>query len=284
MFIKCWGTRGSIPVSGKPYIKYGGDTTCLEVRSKNNDLIIVDAGTGIRKLGIELIQSETKCCNFIFTHTHWDHLMGFPFFKPLYMDNVEINFLQEPHKAGFIKKALSSLMKAPYFPLTYSDIKAKITYIEKTSETSGSHTFKIGPITITPIALSHPNGAFGYKFVEDDKVFIFLTDNELNFIHAGGLTFDAYVEFCAGADILIHDAEYTPDEYRRYRGWGHSVYTDVIDLAVRAKVARLGLHHLNAERDDAQMDRIIDNCNRKIQMQNSNLECFVAGCETEIYL
>jgi phosphoribosyl 1,2-cyclic phosphodiesterase len=279
MFIKCWGTRGSIPVSGRRYVKYGGDTTCLEIRSKNSDVVVIDAGSGIRKLGNEFLRSCEKHCNFLFTHIHWDHILGFPFFRPLYVDDFKIAIYQGPYKGDFIRKALADVMKAPFFPLTYSDIKADITYVENTSE-----QFAIGSIDITPIALSHPNGAFGYKLIENDKTFIFMTDNELNYLHKDGLSFDDYVEFCSGADLLIHDAEYTPAEYEQYRGWGHSVYTDVVELALQAGVAKLGLHHINAERDDMAMDSILKDCRRIIQKKKSFLECFVAGCETEIYL
>ncbi len=279
MFIKCWGARGSIPVSGSHYHRYGGDTTCLQIRSSDNDDIVIDAGTGIRKLGNEFIQSGQKQCNFIFTHVHWDHVLGFPFFKPLYSDDFDVRIYQGPFSDGFLLESLSNVMKAPFFPLSYSDIKADIHYMDHTSE-----PFNIGSIAVTSIPLSHPNGAFGYKFVENDKTFVFLTDNELTYVHSGGLGVDDYIDFCAGADLLIHDAEYTPEEYQYYRGWGHSAYTDVLDLAIQAGVARLGLHHINAERDDAAMNRILDDCHRIIQEQNLNLECFAAGCDTEIDL
>lgn len=279
MYIKCWGTRGSIPVSGKNYVKYGGDTTCIEIRTQSDDIIIVDAGTGIRKLGKQFIHEERNGYNFIFTHAHWDHIIGFPFFKPLYLKNAELRIFRGPFGGSFLENMISRIMSPPNFPIPYSDIKANIVYEDGCPE-----TFEIGSVTIQSIPLSHPNGAFGYKFIEGDKTFVFLTDNELNFIHPGGLPFDAYTQFCAGADLLIHDAEYTPEEYQLYKGWGHSDYTDVLDLALQAGVAKLGLHHINAERSDEDMDQIVEICDRLIKEKNKKLECFAVGCETEISL
>ena len=119
-------------------------------------------------------------------------------------------------------------------------------------------TFRIGSATVVPIPISHPNTGKGYKFIEDGKTFVFITDNELGFVHPGGLPFEDYVEFCSGADLLIHDGEYTAAEYPRLTEWGHSSYTDALELAFQAGVKRLGLFHLNQERSDDQIDRIVD--------------------------
>jgi len=121
MYIKCWGSRGSIPVSGKEYLKYGGDTTCLEIRSESGDIIIVDAGTGIRRLGNLLIEEKRFGYNFIFTHAHWDHVMGFPFFKPLYFQHAELLMHRCPFHSKFVETILSKIMSPPSFPLKYSD-------------------------------------------------------------------------------------------------------------------------------------------------------------------
>ena len=269
MYIKCWGARGSIPVSGLDYIKYGGDTTCLEIRTKSDDIIIVDAGTGIRRLGNKLIEENRYKYNFIFTHAHWDHLMGFPFFKPLYFKKAEFKMLRCPFQSKFVETILSKVMAPPNFPVRYSDIKAKIVYLE-----ASSTEFEIGSVTATPIPISHPNNGIGYKFTEDGKSFVFLTDNELGFVHPGGLSYKAYLEFCTDADLLIHDAEYTPEEYESTIEWGHSVFTDALDLALEAEVKKLGLFHLNQERTDLQMDQIVETCRQTIAKKGRQLECF----------
>ena len=273
MLIKIWGSRGSIPVSGKEYIKYGGDTTCVEIRTQSGDIIIIDAGTGIRRLGNQLAEEKCFDFNFIFTHAHWDHIMGFPFFKPLYLKKSAIRLHSCPFHSNFVENILSTVMAPPNFPVKYADITAQLSYPE-----TCPLEFEIGSVNVVPVALSHPNGGSGYKFIEDGKTFVFLTDNELGFVHPGGLTFEDYLEFSSGADLLIHDAEYTPEEYKTYLDWGHSDYTDTLDLAQKAAVKKLGLFHLNQERTDKEMDRIVKDCRRRITANGSSLDCVgVAG-------
>jgi ribonuclease BN (tRNA processing enzyme) len=269
MEITCWGARGSIAVSGKSYLKYGGDTTSLEIRTKNDDIIAVDAGTGIRRFGNKLAGEKVNTVHFIFTHAHWDHLMGFPFFKPLYSERSRFQMHGCPFHSQFVESILSTILAPPNFPVKYGDVKAGMTY-----EKACPLEFNIGPMAITPIPISHPNGGSGYKFVEDGKTFVFLTDNELGYIHPGGRKFEDYVEFAAGADLLIHDSEYMPEEYRTYIEWGHSVYSDVLRLAQEAGVKKLGLFHINQERTDEQMDEMVSACRQYIADQGLNIECF----------
>jgi len=272
MYIKCWGARGSIPVSGKNFLKYGGDTTCLEIRAKSDHVIIVDAGTGIRRLGNQLMAEDHYRYSFIFTHAHWDHLMGFPFFKPLYCKKVELDMHRCPFHSKFVETILSKVMAPPNFPVKYSDLKAKISYAPGCPE-----TFQIGSISVTPIPLSHPNGGSGYKFSEDGKSFVFLTDNELGFVHPGGMPAEAYVEFAQGADLLFHDGEYTPGEYGTKIEWGHSTYTDALELALKARVKKLGLFHMNQERFDPEVDMMIRDCHLRISREGMDLECFAVA-------
>jgi len=272
MRIKCWGSRGSIPVCGAEYLKYGGDTTCMEIQAESGEIIIVDAGTGIRRLGNHLMKENSLKYHFIFTHAHWDHLIGFPFFKPLYSEDAELLMHRCPFQKTFVETMLSKVMTPPNFPIRYADVKAKIEY-----EQACPSQFDIGSVSIIPIPISHPNSGSGYKFIENDKQFIFLTDNELGYIHPKGLTFEAYRGFCDGADLLIHDAEYTPEEYRTTVEWGHSVYTDVLKLAVQAGVKQLGLFHINQERTDPQMDVLVADCNQRLREQGSPLTCFAVA-------
>ena len=279
MHITCWGSRGSIPVSGKEYIKYGGDTTCIEIRTASDDIIIVDAGTGIRRLGNQLVQEKRFTYHMIFTHAHWDHLIGFPALKPLFMDHTRLNVYRCPFPGTYMENMLATVMKPPNFPVLYADLRAEIRYID-----SCPNAFTIGSVTVESIPLSHPDGGCGYKFTENDRCFVFLTDNELFFDHPGCCSRDDYMEFCRGADLLFHDAEYTPSEYESKKGWGHSLYTDVLDLAMDAGVHNLGLFHINSERTDDQVDLIVDDCRRIIEEKQSSLHCFAAGCNTTISL
>ena len=268
MKIRIWGSRGSIPVSGKEYLKYGGDTTCLEIRTKSDDIIIIDAGTGIRRLGNQLAEEKRRDLSLIFTHAHWDHVMGFPFFKPLYYKRTRIQLHRCPYHSKFVETILSKLMAPPNFPIKYADITAQISYSDVRPL-----EFEIGSVRVVPVALSHPNGGSGYKFIEDGRCFVFLTDNELGHIHPGGLAFGEYLKFASGADLLIHDAEYTQQEYKTFVDWGHSVYTDALELAQKAGAKKLGLFHLNQERTDRQMDKIVKDCRDRIAAKDLNLEC-----------
>ena len=279
MIIRCWGARGSIPVSGSEYLKYGGDTTCIEISTKGGETIVVDAGSGIRKLGLKLFDAKKKTINMVFTHAHWDHLLGFPFFKPVYVRESTINLFGCPFAQASIRNLLSNTMTPPYFPVRLEDLAAEFVY-------HGACTapFDIGPVHVIPILLSHPNQGIGYKFIEDNKSFVFLTDNELTFKHPGGLEFREYADFSANADLLIHDAEYTRDEYRSTRGWGHSVYEDALALAMDAHVRHFGLFHHNQERTDSAVDEIVAKCTQRVEEQKQTLTCRAISAGTEIVL
>jgi phosphoribosyl 1,2-cyclic phosphodiesterase len=277
MIIRCWGARGSIPVSGKDYLRYGGNTTCLEIRNNRDDILLVDAGSGIREAGNAFLADGRRDFTLLLTHAHWDHIMGFPFFKPLYRHDATINIWGCPFAQDSIREMLARVMFAPYFPIKYDDIHANVTYAEICIE-----TYHLGDLTITPIALSHPNQGTGYKFSEAGKSFVFLTDNELGLQHEGGLSYDNYIEFCRGADLLIHDAEYLDEEYPKRRGWGHSTIEQATSLALDAGVKQLGLFHHNQERIDTEVDNLVALSRRIIRERKSSLECFAVHQAMEL--
>jgi len=279
MIIRCWGARGSIPVSGREYLKYGGDTTCIEIRTRDGKIIIVDAGSGIRRLGNRLLSENLHEYNMIFTHAHWDHLIGFPFFKPLHSKKTLIKMTGCPFAQASIKEMISRVMRPPNFPVKYSDIRADIDY-----QGAADTAFTIGTMTVESIPLSHPNYGTGYRFIEDGKVFVFLTDNELAYKHPGGLDYDDYCKFSAHADLLIHDAEYTEKDYKIKKEWGHTVYTDALRLAFDAKAKKLILFHHNQERTDSELDDLVTDCQEIIATEGSSLKCAAADQEMEIEL
>jgi phosphoribosyl 1,2-cyclic phosphodiesterase len=272
MIIRCWGSRGSITVSGKQYLRYGGNTTCLEIRTNDDKILIVDAGSGIREAGNALMAEGSHDLTLLLTHAHWDHIVGFPFFKPIYSKKTRLNIWGCPFAQHSIKEILSRMMMAPNFPVNFNAIHAKISYHDTCSE-----SFRVGSLLITPIALSHPNQGTGYKFEEDGKCFVFLTDNELGYKHKGGLGTRQYLKFSSGADLLFHDAEYKEEEYKKARGWGHSSYKDTLNLALNAGVKKLGLFHHNQERIDNDIDAIVKDCQKVIKKSGKKLECFAVG-------
>jgi len=279
MIIRCWGSRGSIPVSGKQYLHYGGNTTCLEIRTNDDRILIVDAGSGIREVGNSLIAAGRHDFTLLLTHAHWDHIMGFPFFKPIYSRKTNLKIWGCPFAQASIKEMLVRVMEAPNFPVNFDSIHANISY----QDTCVEH-YTLGSMIITPIALSHPNRGTGYKFEEDGKCFVFLTDNELGYKHEGGLDSQVYLEFSRDADLLFHDAEYKEEEYKKTRGWGHSFYKDALNLALDAGVKKLGLFHHNQERIDDEIDAIVNNCHEVINKSGKNMECFAVGQSMEFKL
>lgn len=269
MIIRCWGARGSIPVSGEKNLRYGGNTTCLEIRTNRDDILLVDAGSGIREAGNAFLTSSRHDFTLLLTHAHWDHIMGFPFFKPLYRQSTSIAIWGCASAQHSIRDMLARVMSAPYFPINYDDIHANVSY-----EETCDGIYQLGDMAITPIPLSHPNQGTGYKFSEAGRTFVFLTDNELGHQHEGGLTYPDYLEFSRGADLLIHDAEYRDAEYPKRRGWGHSTIEQAVNLALDAGVRRLGLFHHNQDRLDDEIDDMVAVCRRMITEKKSTLQCF----------
>jgi phosphoribosyl 1,2-cyclic phosphodiesterase len=271
MKLKFWGVRGSIPVCGKEYLKYGGSTTCLEIRDKNNDILIVDCGSGVRKLGKEVVKEGIRKIKIIFTHQHTDHVLGFPFFAPIYDKRNEIEVAGCAYNTNGLREIVAKTMRPPSFPVKFDEIDAKFNFV---SMRRGG--LKMNNIFVFPIELSHPNGGLGYRFEEDGKSIVFLTDNELAYIHPGGRSFNDYIEFAKNADILIADADYTDEEYKYRKGWGHSTYTQAFELAVKAKVGKLYFFHHNQDRTDKEIDKILLHFNKIAKKRNLNLKCFAA--------
>lgn len=279
MYIRCWGSRGSLPVSGKQFDRYGGDTTCMEIRSKKGDVIVVDAGTGIHGLGLKLAKARVRKINLLFTHAHFDHIMGFPFFNPIYQKGVRLTVHGCAFKFQSYKNILKGVMCAPYFPVELNNVAARLDF-----KNHGHQPFTIGTITVRPIFLSHPNGGLGFRFEEDGASFVFLTDNELGYHHQGGRSFQQYAEFARGANLLIHDAEFSERDYPFNRGFGHSVCSDVVKVGIAAGAQCLGLFHHNRERTDIQVDALAARAKKLIFKNKSGMKCCAVGNTFEITL
>jgi len=272
MRIRFWGTRGSIPSCGKPFVKYGGHTTCVELRSALGKLIVIDAGTGIRNLGISLAASCPESFSMLFTHSHLDHISGFPFFLPIFKKNIKISlFSLEGDLYNPIKEITEKTMNPPIFPLSFKTVPADFSF----------HCIKKGiniieGINVFPIELSHPDGGVGFRFEENGKSFVFLTDNELGHKHCHGHVLEEYAEFCKGADFLAHDAQYTEEEYKSHKTWGHSTPAQAIKLAKMAGVKKLCLFHHDPGRSDSELDSVLADLRKINSKSGYGIECMAA--------
>jgi len=270
MRIKVWGCRGSIPSPGGDTSKYGGNTTCIEVRLGDGSLVVIDAGSGIRNLGREITrQGGPELIHLLLTHAHWDHLQGFPFFLPAYQKRFTLQVWGGPRSASALRSYLRQQLTPPFFPVKFSQLGARIRFPAKPSS-----QIAIGGARIRAIPLTHPDGGYGFKFSEEGKSFVFLTDNELGFRHPGGLPARRYAEVCRGADLVLHDAQFTEEQYELTRGWGHSTFQAAVELCRAAGPKRFGLFHHDPQHSDAQLDRLAGDCRRALG--RGGPECFAA--------
>lgn len=249
--VRFWGVRGTSPCPGQDFARYGGNTACVEVRCGNR-LLIFDAGSGIRELGRELKAAGKPVEAHVFlTHTHLDHILGLPFFKPAYLAGNRLNLwnghLRPHHKS--LHDVLCRLMESPYFPVPFKVMHADIDF----NDFEPGQTLAVGTgIGVRTTALNHPGGATGYRVDYAGKSFCFITDTE----HRPSGPDQAIVELIRGSDLVVYDTTYTDQEYERYRGWGHSTWEEGLRLCDAAGAKRLlGFHH-DPEHDDRQLDAI----------------------------
>jgi ribonuclease BN (tRNA processing enzyme) len=251
MELTFWGVRGTFPVSGRSVNKYGGHTSCASVVSSKGEIIVVDAGTGIKILGEKLMgegKDEPLNIHLLFTHFHLDHVMGLPYFAPLYFSQSCLT-VYAPISSKETEKYLSGLMAERYFPFEFDE-----TSSEKIFKEVPATDFSIGEIRISHIPLNHPQGAVAYCFREGDKSIIFATDTE----HPDKGIDEELVSLVEGADFFIYDATFTPEEYESgKRGWGHSTWLEGTKIAREAQVKVLCLSHFNPDHSDTQVDSIL---------------------------
>ena len=247
--VRFWGVRGSIACPGDQHRKYGGNTSCLEVRCGEH-LLIFDAGTGLRALGQKLVSEGTTCGDLFLTHTHLDHIVGLPFFAPLYNPKARFRLW-----AGHLQPdltlldALSKFMAAPLFPVPPQVFSGNISF----HDFAAGETLEPQPgIRLRTAALNHPNGATGYRIEYNGRAICYVTDTE----HVEGALDQDVLDLIHGADIVIYDASYTDAEFPRYKTWGHSTWQEGVRLCDRADVELLVLFHHDPKHDDRFMDQI----------------------------
>lgn len=251
MIITFYGVRGSTPAPGPTTIKYGGNTSCVHIELNNGQDVILDAGTGLRFLGQQLIK-QTSPINIILSHAHWDHIQGYPFFAPIYQPDRQIDVFTSAQSGHRLLCSLFEQMDGNNFPVKSEELPSHSTSIFKGAE---SVLYEKG-INIIKKPLNHPGGGSAYKITEDGTTCAYVTDNELEPPYKLHTTYDEWVNFLHGVDVLIHDAQYTENDMPHKHGWGHSLISQVRQLASDAEVGALIMFHHDPDRSDGELDEI----------------------------
>ena len=268
MKVTFWGTRGSIPTPGQETIKYGGNTTCLELELDDGTLVIFDAGTGIKKLGQKIVSNGThKTIHLFFTHSHWDHIQGFPLFSPAYSDEYRIKIYGCSLIFENLKDILTNQMGSQFFPVKFSQLKANISFVEIPGQ-----QYWLNNALFYCIKNNHPGIATGFKVVENNKSVVFITDNELLPRDSSATSWKEFVTFSKNADLLIHDAHYLDREMVDTAGWGHSSYDQALRLGIEAKAKHVIFFHHEPDRTDSQIEFILKKYRDKLKKLNINMK------------
>jgi phosphoribosyl 1,2-cyclic phosphodiesterase/ActR/RegA family two-component response regulator len=296
--IRLWGVRGSIPVPGKSTVHYGGNTSCVEVRA-DGEIIILDAGSGIRLLGLALDKEfgpRSMKLTLLISHTHWDHIQGLPFFSPAYNQKNLIRVLgYEGARAG-LAKILASQMETPFFPVSLRQLPSHLA-IEELKEME----FKVGPVEVRSKFANHPGICVGYRLATSSGSIAYFPDNEpyeelkLQLASRDGISEHEardfagaergkMVDFLQGCDVAIMDTQYTEEEYAKHVGWGHSSVDSVVSLALDANVGKLVLFHHDPNHDDQMIDKMVEHARAFVAKSGKALEVDAAREGAEIFL
>jgi phosphoribosyl 1,2-cyclic phosphodiesterase len=256
MKVKFYGVRGSLPVCGREFERYGGNTTCIRIlRELANRIAIVDAGTGIRNLGKEIINEgiSQNVINIIFSHFHWDHIQGLPFFAPAYNKKQKIGILALGRKGKIknLKEIFTMQMQHEYFPVHLETMGAQFEFL-----TYGSKETIFGAlVTSAPQHHLHEGGSYGFRIDDESVSLVICTDVE----HINGID-PNIVNLARNADLLIHDGQYTSNEYKKFKGWGHSSWEHAVKVAIEANVKRLIITHHDPDHNDDFLDSMEREC------------------------
>ena len=278
--IQFWGTRGSIPSPGPQTIRYGGNTPCVEVRTSEGWLVILDAGTGLRELGRSLIARANGAPingDIFLTHAHWDHIQGLPFFGPIFQRGNRFTIWGSAALETSIDRVVRDQMSPVVFPVTFEEIDATVDFRGVTEEKCRGNGYSVQAFQVR-----HPGGALGYRFTGNGSAnaLVYISDNELNPTAAYDTPSgwrQQLVSFVRGARVLVHDTMYTVEEYDHHRGWGHSTHEDALDLALEAEVEQLVLFHHKPERTDDEVDRRVEECRAYVKRRGGALEIIAAA-------
>ena len=288
MKIRFWGTRGSIAKAGPGTVRYGGNTSCVELRSDSGTVVVLDGGTGAHGLGASLVRDPkaSRRGHLLISHTHWDHIQGLPFFAPLFVPGNEWDVYGPQGIGRSLQDTLAGQMEYTYFPITPDQFDAQVGYHDLVEG-----TFDLGDIRVTARYLNHPALTLGYRLEVDGVTIVYATDHEPHahrLAHGGVPAPDSddelHGQFIADADLVIHDTQYTADEYADHTGWGHSTVEYATDLASRAAVRNLALFHHDPMRHDDQMDELVLRSRARAASINDRINIFAAAEGGEVEL
>lgn len=273
-----WGTRGSIPTPGPQTARYGGNTPCVAVEGAGGHLVILDAGTGIRALGLQLVEKQNGAirAEILLTHAHWDHIQGLPYFKPFFAAGNAVRIWGSRQGTASLEAILRQQMDPAVFPVPLDALSASLTVQE-----IAAGEFSVGEFRVRAMKLRHPGTTLGYRLtpVAGGASLAYITDNELG---AGGhyplpaSWRDDFIAFLKDVDVLVHDAMYTPAQLETHRGWGHSTYDEAVALAAEAGAQRLVLFHHEPEHTDAVMDKVVAAAQHTVRSKGLKLEVLAA--------
>lgn len=254
--VKFWGVRGSIACSSPDHVVYGGNTSCVEI-TIGEDVIVLDAGTGFRGLGQDLKKRGIAQATLLLTHTHWDHINGFPFFAPAFDPNFRLRIMAGhlAGKPGGIRAVLANQMENPTFPVPLTAMRGTLTFEDFLA---GDSFEAFSGVTVRTAALNHPNGATGYRIEARSVSVCYVTDTE----HRPGQPDENVLGLIQGADLVIYDSTYTDEEWPEKVGWGHSTWQEGVRLARAAGVKKLVIFHHDPDHTDAFMERLEDEARR----------------------
>lgn len=280
--VQFWGTRGSIPSPGPLTVRYGGNTPCVEVRTADGWLVVLDAGTGIRDLGRALIERANGAPiqgDIFLTHAHWDHIQGIPFFAPIFQRGNHFTIWGSKSLSSSIDSVVRDQMSPVVFPVTFEELDATIDFrhLAEGEKCAGKG------YEVTAMEVRHPGGALGYRFTETGskgRSLVYISDNELGDAERYGPPNgwrQKLVDFTRGAAVLVHDATYTTEEYDHHRGWGHSTFRDAVEFAMEAGVGTLVLFHHEPRRTDDDLDRRTEACRELVKERGGTLHVVAAA-------
>lgn len=279
MKIRFWGTRGSIPAPGFSTVRYGGNTSCVEVRTSKDTLIILDCGSGLRLLGEMLMSQEKQPVRgyILLSHTHWDHIQGLPFFTPLFVPGNEWDIYAPRGFEQSLRETLAGQMQYTYFPVTLANLGSHIKYHQLMEG-----EFQIEDVKIQTHYLNHTALTLGYRLEADGVSVVYATDHEPHTQLAAtkGIINEQekdHIKFLKDADLVIHDSQYLAKEYNEKKGWGHSTVEYVVEICRNARVGKVAFTHHDPLRDDDAIDQLVERARQSLKEQGSSMEVFAAA-------